>query len=84
MIRSNKGLSIKLYPFSITGLPDRLNLLPGGVIFFTEIKTKGKSLSKTQVRIKVKIQKLGFKYYVVDSIDKIEWIKKIYGTTKKE
>ncbi len=61
------GLCLKLLSQHMTGLPDRLCLLPGGKAFFVEVKTTGKKPRKIQSYIHEKLRKLGFKVYVLDS-----------------
>lgn len=68
------GWSIKLSTDFITGLPDRLILLPGGYVAFAEIKTTGQKPRKIQLFIHKKLKKLGFKVYVVDSQEDINLI----------
>ena len=64
-----KGLCIKWLPFQFTGLPDRICLLPGGRIFFVEVKTTGRNLRPRQRLVIAELRKLGFKVYVLDSYD---------------
>lgn len=73
------GLSIKLLAGFIAGLPDRMSLLPGGVVFFTEVKSRGYKPSKIQLYMHAKIRKLGFGVYVVDTHDKLESLLKVYA-----
>lgn len=61
------GWAIKFVCPSITGMPDRMCLLPGGRIFFAEMKSKGKKPSPRQILVKDKIERLGFKVYVIDN-----------------
>lgn len=61
------GFCLKLLSQHITGLPDRLCLLPGGKIFFVEVKTTGKKPRKIQSYIHEKLESLGFRVYVLDS-----------------
>ena len=63
-----KGLCVKLLPFHMVGLPDRLVLLPGGKVIFVETKTRGKGLSPAQKRIKVKLEMLGFMYRKISTM----------------
>ena len=37
-----KGLALKLIPAGLAGLPDRLVLMPGGLLFFAELKAPRK------------------------------------------
>lgn len=66
------GWSIKLLSLHISGLPDRLCLLPGGKLFFAEIKTTNKKPRKIQLVVHNKLRDLGFKVYVIDSTEKIK------------
>lgn len=68
------GWSIKLLSTHITGLPDRLCLLPGGRIIFIEVKTTGQKVRKIQLKVHERIRLLGFQVEVVDSSLKIEEI----------
>jgi len=61
-VKSLGGWAVKLLSGLVTGLPDRLILLPGGVVAFVEVKTTGKKASKIQ-----RINALGFRVEVVDS-----------------
>lgn len=61
-----KGWCLKLLPQNIVGLPDRMCLLPGGRIFFVEVKTTGKKPRKIQTYVHEKLRNLGFKVYVLD------------------
>ncbi len=66
------GYSIKLSSIHMTGLPDRLCILPRGRIFFAEMKTTGKKPTKIQLIIHQRIRKLGFKVEVIDSLEQLK------------
>jgi len=66
------GLTIKLLSTHLTGLPDRLCLLPEGRLFFIEMKTTNKEPSKIQLWWHRKLRDLGFKVLVLDTSDKIK------------
>lgn len=68
-IKEAKGKSIKLSSQFNTGLPDRMNMLSKGHIFFSEIKTTGKKPTKMQEILHNEIRALGFRVYVVDSTE---------------
>ena len=53
------------------GWPDRLVLLPDGVFAFVELKAPGESPRPLQKARHRKLRSLGFKVYVIDSIDGI-------------
>lgn len=70
--RKKGGMAIKLTSPSCSGLPDRMILLPGGRIFFVELKAPGRKTRKLQDAVIAAIRRLGFRVEVVDSKDKIE------------
>lgn len=72
------GLSFKFLPFLVAGIPDRICLLPGGRIFFAEIKTTKKTPEKLQKYWHAKLRKLGFRVEVIDTSEQIENILKDY------
>jgi hypothetical protein len=74
-IRSLGGWTIKLLTNHVKGLPDRLCLLPDGVLFFAELKTTKQKPKKLQKFIHLKLEMLGFKVYVIDTIEDIFKIK---------
>lgn len=78
-VKNLGGLCIKLVCIHFIGLPDRLGLLPGGYLFFAEIKTSGKKPTKIQIKIHNKIKALGFKVYIVDSLESLNTILTDYG-----
>jgi hypothetical protein len=82
VIKFNKGLYLKLLPFQFNGLPDRLCLLPGGVIFFAEIKTTGEKPKKLQTYVHRKLRTLGFKVFIIDTPEHIKEIAKLYESRK--
>lgn len=68
------GKCIKLIPFNSDGIPDRLCLLPGGIIFFAELKSAGQKPRKLQLYWHRVLTKLGFNVYVIDSYEKLNSI----------
>jgi len=69
-----QGWSIKLLCTYVTGLPDRLVLLPGGILFFAELKSTGKKPTTVQKLVHEKIRRLGFTVYVIDSLEQLNEI----------
>lgn len=59
-IKKRGGISVKLTSYSFTGLPDRLNLLPGGRVFFVETKFGKGVLSARQKAVQGILERLGF------------------------
>lgn len=66
------GLCLKLVTIHFFGLPDRMVLLPGGIMFFAEVKTTKQKPSKVQVLVHKKLTGLGFKVYIVDTSEIIK------------
>lgn len=73
-VKSLGGWSLKLLCQFVTGLPDRLVLLPGGIIFFAEIKSTGKKPTTIQELVHERIRRLGFTVYVIDSLEQLNKI----------
>ena len=66
-VKSLGGWAVKLLSGLVTGLPDRLILLPGGVVAFVEVKTTGKKATPRQLIVHKKLRALGFRVEVLDS-----------------
>lgn len=66
------GMAIKLLAGSLTGLPDRLILLPGGILFFVELKSEGKKPRKKQLSIHKRLRALGFIVLVIDKKEQVD------------
>ena len=54
------GIAIKLLPWYLVGLPDRIVLMPGGRVFFTELKRRSGRRRRAQKRWRERLRKLGF------------------------
>lgn len=66
-VKAHGGMCIKLLCDQLTGLPDRLCLLPNNKIAFVETKTTGRKPRRVQVYIHKKLRALGFRVEVIDS-----------------
>lgn len=73
------GWSLKLLSTHVTGLPDRLCLLPHGRLFFAELKTTKQKPRKIQLFIHKKLRDLGYRVEVIDSSEQIKNIIKEYA-----
>lgn len=71
-IRRSGGQALKFVSPGMAGVPDRIVLLPGGKVFFAEIKRPGEKLRPLQEKRKRDLEELGFKVEVVDSTDRIK------------
>lgn len=66
------GLCWKFTSPGVVGVPDRLCLLTKGKVAFVEVKRPGESLRPIQLKRKKQLEELGFKVYVLDSLEKVE------------
>lgn len=70
-VKKAGGIAPKFVSPSFAGMPDRLILLPDGKFAFAELKAPGESprpLQKARHRL---LRSLGFRVYVIDSIEQI-------------
>lgn len=74
-----RGLCIKLNPFGMRGIPDRLVLLPGGIVLFFELKRPvGGSFEPLQERWHGKLRQLGFRVYVCNTKASVDAVLRDY------
>lgn len=60
-------LPLKFVSPSMSGLPDRMVLLPGGKVSFVELKAEGEKPRPLQKAVHKILAGLGFRVYVIDS-----------------
>ena len=72
--KKRKGMALKFVSPGMNGVPDRIVLLPHGVLAFIELKAPGKKMRPLQVRRKRQLERLGFSVYCVDSLEQIETV----------
>ena len=70
-VKKHGGIAVKFVSPNYDGMPDRLVLLPDGVFAFVELKAPGEIPRPLQRARHRKLRSLGFKVYVIDSIDGI-------------
>lgn len=70
-VKELKGWAIKLLPFQVAGLPDRLVLMPEGRMYFVEMKSTGVKPTLLQEVIHKRLEALGFPVYVIDTTEKL-------------
>jgi len=66
-VKAAGGVALKFFSPSFTGLPDRLVLMPGGRVWFVELKAPGKKPKPRQVIVHTMLRKLGFNVEVIDT-----------------
>lgn len=62
------GIAYKFVSPGRDGVPDRLCVLPDGLVFFVETKAPGKKPQPAQVREHRRLRRLWYKVLVVDSL----------------
>ena len=65
------GKSFKFVSPGNAGVPDRIVIIPGGHIFFIELKAPGKKPRKLQVVIMNQLKKLGCNVLTIDSKEQV-------------
>lgn len=68
-IKEKGGLCLKFVSPGFDGVPDRIILLPGGIIAFAELKAPGKKLHPLQERRKRQLESLGFSVFCIDNTE---------------
>jgi len=71
-VKDMGGLAIKVWPVSMTGLPDRLILMPGGKVHFAELKSPGERPKPHQLAAHRLLRDLGFTLAVIDSAETLK------------
>ena len=72
LIRKAGGIALKLVCPGFDGMPDRIVLMPGGRIFFAEIKRPGAVPRPLQEARHRMLRDLGFQVFVIDSLELAE------------
>ncbi|MCI6277860.1 MAG: VRR-NUC domain-containing protein [Clostridium sp.] len=66
------GKALKFVSPGMSGVPDRIILLPHGRIVFIELKAPGKKPRPIQIKRIKELKDLGFDVRVIDSIDGVK------------
>lgn len=70
-VEKRGGICLKFQSMTDTGYPDRIILLPLGMISFVELKTRGKKPTKLQMMRHTQLRKMGFPVFVIDDSENI-------------
>lgn len=73
-VKKAGGIALKFVSPGFAGMSDRLVLLPDGRCAFVELKATGKLPRPLQTARHRMLKKLGFKVYVIDSVEQIEGV----------
>lgn len=71
LVKANGGVAVKFHSVYATGYPDRIVIMPGGVIYFVELKSTGKKPSPKQQFIHDQLRDLNCSIYVIDDETKL-------------
>ena len=71
VVKSLGGVALKFISPGMSGVPDRLILLPGKRLAFVEVKAPGEIMRPLQVKRKRQLETLGFSVYCIDHPDQI-------------
>ncbi len=80
-VRRTGGLALKFVSPGFNGVPDRLLLFMGGKVAFAEVKAPGEKPRPLQEHRMEQLRGLGFRVYVVDSLDAVQNIVQIETET---
>ncbi len=70
-VKKAGGIALKFVSPSFDGMPDRLVLIPDGRVAFVELKAPGKTPRPLQLARHRLLRSLGFRVYVIDSVEQI-------------
>ena len=70
-VKNMGGIAPKFVSPGFDGMPDRIVLLPHGLMAFVEVKAPGKKPRPLQVSRHGLLRRLGFRVYVLDDMDQI-------------
>lgn len=73
-VRQKGGVCWKFTSPGSAGVPDRIVLMPGGRIAFVEVKALGEKPRKLQLSRHRLLRRLGFRVYVLDTLEDIDKI----------
>ena len=65
-VKKAGGLAVKLTSPGLSGMPDRLVILPAGCVAFVEVKAPGLKPRPLQIRRHEMLRRLGCRVFVLD------------------
>lgn len=71
-VKKKGGLALKFVSPGLSGVPDRIVLMPDGKLGFIELKAPGKKLRVLQEKRKRQLEALGFLVFCLDNTEEIE------------
>ncbi|MBO4317215.1 MAG: VRR-NUC domain-containing protein [Mailhella sp.] len=73
-VKRHGGMALKFVSPGTSGVPDRIVLLPGGRMFFAELKAPGRKPRPLQMKMHRELRQLGFIVLVIDGKEQIDEI----------
>jgi len=73
-VKKHGGMALKFVSPGTSGVPDRIVLLPGGRMFFAELKAPGRKPRPLQMKMHGELRQLGFNVLVIDGKEQIDEI----------
>ena len=70
--KKRNGMALKFISPGMSGVPDRLGLLPDGKLGFIELKAPGKKMRLLQEKRKRQLEALGFLVFCLDCKEEVE------------
>ena len=70
-VKASGGIPLKVTAANYDGMPDRIVLMPNGVIAFIELKAPGKQMRPLQEKRKRQLEGLGFSVFCIDNTEQI-------------
>lgn len=70
-VKDRGGMALKFVSSNLSGVPDRIILLPQGKIAFAELKATGRKMRSLQIKRKRQLEALGFLVYCIDGVEQI-------------
>lgn len=70
-VKKAGGIALKFTSQYHRGIPDRIVLMPGGRIYFVEMKSTGRSATRLQKAAIRHLQEMGFNVRIIDTSEKL-------------
>lgn len=85
-IKAQGGWCLKFTSPGTAGVPDRVCLLPGGVLAFVELKAPGRHVKDGSLQEfwGKELQRLGFRWYEISSTEEARALAQRLGTASRE
>ena len=83
-IEARGGMALKYTSQFHRGIPDRICLLPHGLVCFVEMKSTGQKPTKLQKHAMDKLAEMGHAVIVIDNTNGLEWFLELIDNTLRD